>query len=152
IGTSAPKQRTRTADGKVVLNLANVPLQQAAKTVLGDLLAVNYVLDPRVDGVISVETTQPVTKAEALELFQAALAPVGASLIQNRGMYRIVPTDQAATGTVATVRDGAEASGVGSGIRVVQLKFVAATEVARVLEPMVPKGAIVQADDARNIL
>ena len=33
-----------------------------------------------------------------------------------------------------------------------QLKYVAATEVARVLEPMVPKGAIVQADDARNII
>ena len=34
----------------------------------------------------------------------------------------------------------------------VSLKYVSATEVARVLEPMVPKGAIVQADDARNIL
>ena len=32
------------------------------------------------------------------------------------------------------------------------MKYVSATEVARVLEPMVPKGAIVQADDARNIL
>ena len=40
----------------------------------------------------------------------------------------------------------------GNGIRVVSLKYVSATEVARVLEPMVPKGAIVQADDARNIL
>ena len=40
----------------------------------------------------------------------------------------------------------------GNGIRVVPLKYVSATEVARVLEPMVPKGAIVQADDARNIL
>jgi len=34
----------------------------------------------------------------------------------------------------------------------VPLKYVSATEVARVLEPMVPKGAIVQADDARNVL
>ncbi len=152
IGASPEKPAAGAANGTVVLNLAGVPLQQAAKTVLGDLIGVNYVLDPRVDGVISVETTKPVTKAEALELFQAALAPAGATLVQSRGVYRIVPTDQAATGIVATVRGGGDGASPGSGVRVVQLKYVAATEVARVLEPMVPKGAIVQADDARNIL
>lgn len=152
IGVSPERPATGAANGTVVLNLAGVPLQQAAKTVLGDLIGVNYVLDPRVDGVISVETTKPVTKAEALELFQAALAPAGATLVQSRGVYRIVPTDQAATGIVATVRGGGDGASPGSGVRVVQLKYVAATEVARVLEPMVPKGAIVQADDARNIL
>ncbi|MBK3665378.1 type II secretion system secretin GspD [Bradyrhizobium diazoefficiens] len=152
IGASSEKPTAGAANGTVVLDLAGVPLQQAAKTVLGDLIGVNYVLDPRVDGVISVETTKPVTKAEALELFQAALAPAGATLVQSRGVYRIVPSDQAATGIVATVRAGGEGASSGSGIRVVQLKYVAATEVARVLEPMVPKGAIVQADDARNIL
>lgn len=151
IGALSSKEKTGTADGNVVLNLANVPLQQAAKTVLGDLIGVNYVLDPRVDGVVSVETTHPVTKAEALELFQAALIPIGATLVQSRGMYRIVPSDQSATGTVVTVRDATDGA-AGSGIRVVQLKYVAASEVARVLEPMVPKGAIVQADDSRNIL
>ena len=152
IGVAPEKPAAGAANGTVVLNLAGVPLQQAAKTVLGDLIGVNYVLDPRVDGVISVETTRPVTKAEALELFQAALAPAGATLVQSRGVYRIVPTDQAATGIVATVRGGGDGASPGSGVRVVQLKYVAATEVARVLEPMVPKGAIVQADDARNIL
>jgi general secretion pathway protein D len=163
-----------TADATVVLNLASVPLQQAAKTVLGDLVGVNYVVDPRVDGVVSVQTTHPVTKSDALELFQTALAPIGAALVENRGIYRIVPADQSATGTISTgdgqrnvaamsddkdvtgaITDGhsSRASAIGgNGVRVVQLKYVAATEVARVLEPMVPKGSIVQADDARNIL
>jgi general secretion pathway protein D len=136
----------------VVLNLANVPLQQAAKTVLGDLLGVNYVVDPRVDGVVSVQTSNPVSKADALELFQTAIAPIGAVLVQNRGIYRIAPADQAATGSVSTVRDATNSAVTGSSVRIVQLKYVAATEVARVLEPMVPKGAIVQADDARNII
>jgi general secretion pathway protein D len=127
-------------------------LQQAAKTVLGDMIGVNYVVDPRVDGVVTVQTTRPVSKADALELFQTALAPIGAVLVQNRGIYRIAPTDQAATGAIATGRGPADGLMGGSGVRVVQLRYVSATEVARVLEPMVPKGAIVQADDARNIL
>jgi len=60
IGSAAAKSSSVAADGNVVLNLANVPLQQAAKTVLGDLLGVNYVVDPRVDGVVSVQTSNPV--------------------------------------------------------------------------------------------
>ena len=152
IGSAAAKSSYAAANGDVVLNLANVPLQQAAKTVLGDLIGVNYVVDPRVDGVVSVQTSNPVSKTEAIELFQAAIAPIGAVLVQNRGIYRIAPADQAATGAVTTVRDATNSSVTGNGVRIVQLKYVAATEVARVLEPMVPKGAIVQADDARNII
>jgi general secretion pathway protein D len=149
-GTS--QRKTTGGDGGVVLNLASVPLQQAAKTVLGDMIGVNYVVDPRVDGVISVQTTRPVSKAEALEMFQTALKPIGAVLVQNRGTYQISPADQAATGVIATGNGPPESTMAGSGIRVVSLKYVSATEVARVLEPMVPKGSIVQADDARNIL
>lgn len=152
IGGSPPKQKLAGSEANVILNLSNVPLQQAAKTVLGDMVGVNYVVDPRVDGVISVQTTQSVTKADALELFQAALTPIGAVLVQSRGMYRVAPADQAATGAIATGRSPGEGVVGGSGIRIVPLKYVSATEVARVLEPMVPKGAIVQADDARNIL
>jgi general secretion pathway protein D len=174
IGETPDNPRSSVSpDATVVLNLASVPLQQAAKTVLGDLVGVNYVVDPRVDGVISVQTTRPVTKSVALELFQSALAPIGAALVENRGIYRIVPADQSATGAISTgngqrnVAAGSDnditgaitaghasrSSAIGGdGIRIVQLKYVAATEVARVLEPMVPKGSVVQADDARNIL
>jgi general secretion pathway protein D len=53
IGGTYSKRKAVGADGNVVLNLAGVPLQQAAKTVLGDMIGVNYVVDPRVDGVIS---------------------------------------------------------------------------------------------------
>jgi general secretion pathway protein D len=152
IGGTYSKRKTAGADGNVVLNLASVPLQQAAKTVLGDMIGVNYVVDPRVDGVISVQTTRPVSKAEAMEMFQTALVPIGAVLVQSRGTYRIAPADQAATGAIVTGDGPADNAIAGNGIRVVSLKYVSATEVARVLEPMVPKGAIVQADDARNIL
>jgi general secretion pathway protein D len=172
IGGSVPRLKTAGSEATVVLNLSSVPLQQAAKTVLGDMIGVNYVVDPRVDGVISVQTTKPVTKADALELFQAALAPIGAVLVQNRNIYRIVPADQSATGAISTRLDGTavasndqDVTGAiqpnrlqrdsavgGNGVRIVQLKYVAATEVARVLEPMLPKGSIVQADDSRNIL
>jgi type II secretory pathway component GspD/PulD (secretin) len=51
------------------------------------MVGVNYLIDPRVDGVTTVQTTQPVTKADALELFQAALAPIGATLVENGAKF-----------------------------------------------------------------
>src|SRR5207244_13653291 len=92
----------------------------------------------------------PVSKAEAMEMFQTALVPIGAVLVQSRGTYRIAPADQAATGVIATGNGPAESAIAGNGVRVVSLKYVSATEVARVLEPMVPKGAIVAVDCARK--
>ena len=61
------------------------------------------------------------------------------------------PPTQSNTGAVS-VADRPETYSAGSNVKVVPLKFVSASEVARVLEPMVPKGAIVQADDSRSII
>ena len=119
IGAASRRPSGGGSAANVVLNLSSVPLQQAAKTVLGDMIGVNFVVDPRVDGVVSVQTTQPVNKADALELFQAALAPIGAVLVQSRGIYRIVPADQAATGVVSTGEAPSAGTVGGNGIRVV---------------------------------
>lgn len=47
---------------------------------------------------------------------------------------------------------GAESGGIGSGLRVVPLKYVAASEMQRLLEPMGGRGVVVGADDTRNTL
>jgi general secretion pathway protein D len=41
----------------VTLNLVNVPAPQAAKTVLGDILAVKYTVDPGIEGKITIQIT-----------------------------------------------------------------------------------------------
>lgn len=41
---------------------------------------------------------------------------------------------------------------IGSGLQVVQLKYVSASEIRRVLETIPPRGGIVRTDDARNLI
>ena len=93
VASASPSELPRDNKATVVLNLSSVPLQQAAKIVLADLIGVNYVVDPRVDGNVTVQTVKPVTKADALEIFQSALAPIGATISVSRGIYRIGPAD-----------------------------------------------------------
>ena len=145
------REAADTPDGTITLNLQGVPVAQAARTVLGDIMGANYMVDPRIGGSVTVQTTRPISKGAALDLFQAALLPNGATVIRADGTFKVVPVDLAATGSVTT--NGAPISSLdGTGYRVVALRYVAATEMARLLEPIVPKGTIVEADDARDIL
>ena len=146
-----PRAPAEGAEGTITLNLQGVPIAQAARTVLGDIMGANYMVDPRVTGAITVQTTHPITRAAALELLQSALLPNGGTVVKVDGTFRVVPVDLAATGSISTNGSPISTSD-GTGYRVVSLHYVAASEMARVLEPIVPKGTIVEADDARNFL
>ena len=148
-------------DDGVTLNLVNVPAPQAAKTILGDILAVRYTVDPGVEGKITIQTPRPVTKSTAVDLFQSALRANNAAIVDANGMFKIVPLDQAPVGATiklagippsAPLTDAAAGDNVGSGVKIVQLKYVAAAEMRRILEPIAPRGSIVRADATRNLL
>ncbi len=134
----------------VTINLVNVPAQQAAKTILGDILAVKYTVDPGIEGKITIQTPKPVAKSTVIDLFQSALRANNATLVDNRGIYRIVIADQAAISGAYRTDNGPEA--VGGGLQVVQLKYVSASEIRRVLDPIAPRGGVVRTDDARNLI
>ena len=141
-----------TADN-VTLNLVNVPAPQAAKTVLGDILAVRYTVDPGIEGKITIQTPKPVAKSDVIDLFQSALRANGAAIVNGNGMYRIVPIDQAPVGAAVQIGSRPETqSRLGTGLRVVQLKYISAAEARRVLEPIVPRGSVVRTDVARNLI
>jgi general secretion pathway protein D len=156
VGAPSPPGQASATDGAgdgVTINLVNVPAPQAAKTVLGDILGVKYTVDPGIEGKITIQTPAPVTRLAAVDLFQSALRSNGAAVVNSNGTYKIVPADQAPVGAVISTGAAPEAGGkLGSGLQVVSLKYVAASEMKRILEPMAPRGAIVRADDARHAI
>jgi len=141
-----------SSDG-ITLNLANVPVAQAAKTVLGDILSVQYTVHPSVDGKITIQTPAPVSKPEVMALFESALHGNNAAISNAGGVFRIVPQDQALAGAKLKIGGGAAGPGAaGSGLRLVQLKYVSAPEMKLVLEPISPRGGVVQVDPSRNTI
>jgi len=153
--TRAIDAAAKDEDG-VTLNLVNLPIAQAAKIVLGDILGADYIVDPKLDGKVTVHTAHPVKKSAAIELFESALRVSGAALVDANGTYKIVPQELAATSGVAISSGLAEraplAQQVGENARVVQLRYVSASEMKRLLEPIAQRGGIVRADDGRNTL
>jgi len=149
MGLSPPDKSEST----VTLNLAGVSVPQAAKAVLGDIYGVKYTVDPGIEGKVTIQTPQPVPRSSAIDLFQTALRSNNVAMINTGEQFKIVPGDQAAVG--ANIRlDGLQApeDRLGSHVQIVQLQYVSAAEMRRLLEPISPRGGVVRADEARNTI
>jgi general secretion pathway protein D len=143
----------KTAAGQegITLNLVNTPIAQAAKTVLGDILALNYTLGEKVTGNITLQTSAPVPKEGLVEAFEIALKVSGYSIINNGGFYRILPASTVAQSGPPVARKR-PADGPGVQFQIVPVRHVAAAEIKRVLEPIVAQGSVIRVDDTRNLI
>ncbi len=153
VGRAPPYSVGPTQAGQegVSLNLLNVPVAQAAKTILGDILKLNYSVNDKVVGTITIQTTNAIPRDALVEAFEAVLKSNGASIIQANGFYQVVLTAGIAPlGQPMTRPSSPQGPGVQS--QIVPLKHVSAADMKRLIEPVVPQGSVVRVDEARNLL
>lgn len=153
VSSTAPSaQRGKTVRGGngYTLSLVSAPVKAAAKYILGDILGVNYVIDPRVSGTVSVQTSQPVSKDAVVDAFETALALNNAGIVQRGGTFRIVPLQEAVAAGAPTSVPSVSPGGPGVKVQVLEFRYTAAEEMKTILEPLTRKGVIVRVDSARN--
>jgi general secretion pathway protein D len=129
----------------VTLNFAAVDVRDVLKSVLGDLLRVSYAVDPAVQGTVTLQTGRPIPRTAVINVLTSALQLSGVALVQRDGLYMAVPVTNAA-------RQAPLGGTAGFVTQVVTPRFVAATDLERVLEPLVPPGTTMKSDPARNLL
>lgn len=153
VGSSAPvAQVTGDGSGQYELNLVNAPVAQAAKAVLGDALQVNYVVDPRVQGTVTLQTSKPVSKEALSDILESALAVNGAGIVKRAGTYQIVPLSETLSSTPTVSVPSVSPSGPGVKVQVIQLQFIAADEMKTILEPITRQGSVLRVDTTRNLI
>lgn len=141
-----------TKDG-IAINLVGASVVEVAKTVLGDVLGVNYIVSEKVKATITMRTVRPVDKAGLLEIFEAVLRAEGATLVVEGGVYKIVPTgDAAASGAPLRPRRTGNRPAAGVATDIVPLRFVAPAEMERVLKSAAPQAGVLRVDSARNLI
>jgi general secretion pathway protein D len=133
--------------GAYTLNFDNADIRDVAKAVLGDMLQLGYVIAPNVQGSISLHTANPLPREAVLPAFEDALSVAGAALVPSGAGYEIVPL-QGASHSGALGRTG----GPGYRVEIVPLRYVAAADMQKLLEPLVASGTIVQVDTQRNLM
>ncbi|GKQ52149.1 type II secretion system secretin GspD [Bradyrhizobium sp. Ce-3] len=134
--------------GGIELNFDNADIPTVVKSVIGDSLGMNYVVDPRVQGVITLASAQRIPRKDVLPIFESVLRMSNAALLREDNLVRIVPLPEAAGAGVSVIGAGQP----GYGVSIVPLRFVSAAAIGKTAESFLSRPGAVRVDQARNVL
>jgi general secretion pathway protein D len=137
--------------GGYTLNFENAPVSQVAKTVLGDILGVGYVVDPRAQGSISLSSGRPVDKKDMLYVLESALSANNLVMVRNASGYRIAPANEGGVGAVDEGR-GSDSAEPGFGLTVIPLQYVSGATLSKLLEGFATRPGAIRTDPSGKLL
>jgi general secretion pathway protein D len=142
-----------TTPGDVTLNFDGTDIREVVKVILTDLLQVNYVLDPSVQGVASLQTGRPLRREHLIPTLETLLRMNNAALVDRGGTYEVIPLTNAVQGKVVPqLGESSRALPSGYSVQVVPLQYIGADEMSNILNPLAPEGSIIRVDNLRNML
>jgi general secretion pathway protein D len=151
----APPDITRTAlrtgperaGERYELNFNDADIRGVINAVLGDMLKLDYVIAPNVQGRITFRTSRPIAQTALLPALEAALSSVSAAIVKTDQTVHVVPMDEAPQrmrGAHRIIPSAPQTPGF--AVEILPLRYVNANEMKTVLESFVPKGTVLQAD------
>src|SRR6202171_5890248 len=103
----------RAADDMVTLNFVNADIDAVVKAV-AEMTGRNFILDPKVKGVVNIVSARPVPKSLVYPTLLSALRLQGFAAVEGDGITKIVPEADAKQQGSAVVMGG-KGGGVGAG-------------------------------------
>ncbi len=135
-GDAPEKPLVTSRDGRHTLNLKAADLLVLVQTV-SEITGKSFIVDPRVEGRVTVISSKPQTPREIYETFLSVLRIHGFAAIESGDMVKIVPDAIAA-------QDGSLNNGGGPDAlttRMIEVKNVPADEIVKLLRPLAPQQA-----------
>ena len=138
--------------GDIVLNFVNTEIREFVANVLGELLGVSYVIDPRVQGTVTLQTARPVPRSIVIGVIEDVLAMNGASLVHSGDVYKVIPLESAVSAP-AILSSGATPVRLARGfsLHIIPLHYASAAALREVVEPFIPPGRVLRVDASRNL-
>ena len=136
----------------ISVNLVDAPVNAVAKRVMGDILKLSYTIDKDVQGTLTLQTGERVSKGELVALFEESLSGIGLAVVANDSSFRIVARTNARNVASALEAGVGDSETPGQKPYIVGLKFVSAAEIKEVIDPIVPPNMVVRADTKRNAI
>jgi len=140
----------RGEDGEHTLNFKEADIRSLIGTV-SEITGKNFVIDPQVQGRVTVVSSQPLESDEIYPVFLSILRVHGFSAVEDGKVVRIVP-DTAARQDGRVPVDEMRRDGDEPVTRIIALEHVSASEVSQLLRPLLPQSAFVAAHEASNTI
>ncbi|HVY17110.1 MAG TPA: type II secretion system secretin GspD [Rhodopila sp.] len=134
--TGTLPQGPNPGPGPYTLEFTDTDVREVVAQILGTILHVNYTIDPAVHGTVTLHTGQSLSGRQLLPTLQNLLATVGAVVIADNGLFRVVPISAAGA----------------AGSLVLPLHYVSAEDLAKVLQPVAGPTTKITAEPGLNAL
>src|SRR5579883_3276687 len=123
--------------------------------ILAKRLRINYILDPRVKGTVTIYTYGEIRPVDMMQLLQTILRINGATMVQVGNLYRIVPIalvsqlplEPQINADPKTLPDDEREI-----LNLIFLKYTTAAEMDKLITPFLGEGAAHSVYDAANLL
>jgi general secretion pathway protein D len=152
--TTAPVATLATAQpGKApLLNLQNASLTEVID-LLASQLKINYILDPRVKGSVTVNTYGEMRELDVRGLLDTLLRVNGCAMVQTGDIYRIVPlADIARLPLSPRINPQSIPNDEQMSLNLIFLKYATVGDLSKLLERFLGEGATMLTYDPANLL
>lgn len=150
-----PKAMPPLTGAPVSFRFEEAPVAEVVRTVMGDILKVDYVMHPPLQGTVTLATRAPIPPDQAVFLLESALQANGLALVRDaRGTFHAGRADalKNVAGSIRQFSGSNPSIPPGYGAVIIPLQYIGAGEMASILRPMVAPEAIVRVDTVRNLL
>ncbi len=139
--------------GSVVLNFEGADIREVIRSILGDILNVNYSIEGTVGGTVTLRTSTGIPREALPATLEMLLRANGAAMIKEEGIYKILPAANVVRGNVTPqLGNSQRALPPGFSVQIVPLRYIGVREMMRILEPFAKDAAAARPDDLRNLI
>lgn len=146
--TAAAVASTTAPGGAITLKFDNADVYEVIQAVLGDILGLDYVIDPSLQGKVTVKSSGAVSLPDVYNVLDAALSLSHISIIKTGKVYRVVRDASA-------VRDGIGFKAEGDNtpiIQIIPVQHVQASHLANTLRNFIGTQAAMTNDPTNHYL
>lgn len=154
---TVPSQPVRPESRKgpgVVFNFDNADLYEVIR-VMAEIMKINYIVDPKVKGVVTIHTAGQISLEDVFPIFQSILKLNGAAIVKKDSLYEIIPFSDAKKSYVHPSERVEPEKLAPEGryiIQIIPLKYIPVTEVSKIIKPFLSDGADIVEHPPHNII
>ena len=142
------------SENYIILNFDNAALKDVINTV-SSITGENFLISPGLDARITIHSTGKIPVKEALNIFESILELNNMAIVRSGKFYKIVAASTAKQRPIEVMK-GSDAESVLPIDRIItqiiQVDYVPATEIIKVLQPMMSQVGAIIADPRTNLL
>ncbi|MHB8834715.1 MAG: type II secretion system secretin GspD [Candidatus Methylomirabilia bacterium] len=136
----------------VSLNFDNADISVVIQTI-AELLHLNYIVAPTVRGRVTIQTSEKLPVSALLPVLEQILEVNNFMAVKSGDFFKIVPANQAKQESVETVlQEQTPSVGTGLVTKIVQLDYISAGEVIKILTPFKTAAGVYQAHEPARLL